>query len=172
MFNKTTSKKNFAPRRQARKDFINLLTAETQSTLREEVFAQSGDDVWAKGPVLREACFCLSSSRDKQKKKFSATSAPLRWKLWSLICVNLRESAVNFWAFCVFPRVIFFRFRNLKTSNYLCAVLKVFRYFLRTLRALRLCSSPRGVLALVETIQLGRAVTPQGESSYSRQPVS
>ncbi len=28
--------------------------------------------------------------------------------------------------------------------------------------------SPRGVLALVETIQLGRAVTPQGESSSIR----
>jgi len=37
-------------------------------------------------------------------------------------------------------------------------------------RSLRLCGSPRGVLALVETIQLGRAVTPQGESSFIRLP--
>ncbi len=35
---------------------------------------------------------------------------------------------------------------------------------------LRLRGSPRGVLALVETIQLGRAVTPQGESSFIRFP--
>jgi len=39
-------------------------------------------------------------------------------------------------------------------------------YFLRTWRALRLCSSPCGVLALVEKIQLGRVVTPRGESSF------
>ncbi len=35
---------------------------------------------------------------------------------------------------------------------------------------LYLASLPRGVLALVETIQLGRAVTPRGESSFVRLP--
>jgi hypothetical protein len=34
-----------------------LFTAETQSTLREEIFAQSGDDDWAKYSVFRRARF-------------------------------------------------------------------------------------------------------------------
>ncbi len=38
-----------------------------------------------------------------------------------------------------------------------------------TWRTLRLCGSPRGVLALVETIQLGRTVTQRGESSFSEE---
>jgi len=39
--------------------------------------------------------------------------------------------------------------------------------FISTWRALRLRGSPCGVLALVETIRLGRAVTPRGESSFT-----
>jgi len=78
MFNRTTSPEFFAPRRQDRKDFFKKLTAETQSTLREEIFAQSGDGDWAKVPVFKKVMFCLSSSPDKQKKGFSATSAVVR----------------------------------------------------------------------------------------------
>ncbi len=33
------------------------LTAETQSTLREETFAQSGDDDWAKEPAFKSGKF-------------------------------------------------------------------------------------------------------------------
>jgi hypothetical protein len=45
------SKDFIAPRRQ------ELRTAETQSTLREEIFAQSGDDDWAKDPVFERVSF-------------------------------------------------------------------------------------------------------------------
>jgi len=42
------------------------------------IFAQSGDDDWAKGLAFRRVCFCFSSSPDKQKKQFSAASAVMR----------------------------------------------------------------------------------------------
>ncbi len=53
----------------ADKDFIKNLTAETQSTLREEFFAQSGDDDWAKDLVFRRGMF-LFVAVSRQTKTF------------------------------------------------------------------------------------------------------
>jgi len=78
------------------------------------IFAQSGDDNWAKG---------LPSSRKNVQQSFSRQDAKPAEK-------NIFLLSPNFASFA-------------------------------TLR------SPCGVLALVETIRLGRAVTPRGESSCS-----
>ncbi len=42
------------------------------------IFAQSGDDDWAKGLVFRRAMFLFVVVSRQTKKKFSALSAPLR----------------------------------------------------------------------------------------------
>jgi len=59
----------------------NLFTAETQSTLREELFAQSGDDDWAKDSVFRKAMFL-----------FVVVSRQTKNEILCALCV----SAVNF----------------------------------------------------------------------------
>ncbi len=69
MFNRTIFTKNFAPRRQARKDLFKKLTAETQSTQREEVLPNRETTIGQKTPSLEETGFCLSSSPDEQKIK-------------------------------------------------------------------------------------------------------
>ncbi len=60
------------------KEFFKTLTAETQSTLRQEFLPNRETTIGQKTSSLEEACFCLSSSPDKQKMNFSAPSAPLR----------------------------------------------------------------------------------------------
>ncbi len=50
------------------KDFIKNFTAETQSTLRQEFLPNRETTIEQKARFLRESCFCLSSSPDKQKR--------------------------------------------------------------------------------------------------------
>jgi len=49
------------------KDFFKSFTAETQSTQREEFLPNRETTIGQKTWSLEEACFCLSSSPDKQK---------------------------------------------------------------------------------------------------------
>jgi hypothetical protein len=50
------------------KEIIKNLTAETQSTMRQEFLPNRETTIGQKAWFLRESCFCLSSSPDKQKK--------------------------------------------------------------------------------------------------------
>ncbi len=77
----------------ADKDFFKSFTAETQSTLREEFLPNRETAIGQKAESLKELCFCLSLSPDKQKIN-SLRSLRLCGELIS-IGVNLRESAVN-----------------------------------------------------------------------------
>jgi len=100
----------------ADKDFLKNLTAETQSTLREGIFAQSGDVDWAKDLVFRRGMFlfvvvsrqtknvilcdlCPSTSSGSRAQSRDASavnkllSAMIRVKLW-LIALNALRYAL------------------------------------------------------------------------------
>ncbi len=94
-----------APRRQGRKDFVKKLTAETQSTLREDFFAQSGDDDWAKDLVFKRGMFLfVVVSRQTKKGILCDLCASAVNKLLSaMICVNLRLIAFDALRLCARP---------------------------------------------------------------------
>ena len=81
-----------APRRQGRKDFFKKLTAETQSTLREDFFAQSGDDDWAKDLVFKRGMFLFVVVSRQTKKGIlcDLCASAVNRLLSAIICVNLR----------------------------------------------------------------------------------
>jgi len=182
MFNRTASPKIFVPSRQARKELDeslpNNLTADfrrlSQVRIRtlhcrdaeyaEEIpFAQSGDDDWAKtfssdlsnvfvcrrlltnkNLILCALCPSTSSGSRAQSRDASAVIF-IKGFLSLSICVNLRLVAFDALRFAL-SALLPAGFASCFASS----------------------RSPCGVLALVETSQLGRAVTPQGESSFPR----
>ncbi len=124
MFNRTTSRKFFAPRRKVQRVLTADFRRYSQIRIRtihrrdaeyaEEIpFAQSGDDDWAKtfSSNLRNVFVCRRLPTNKKLILCALCASAvifLKGFLSVSICVNLRESAVTFRAFCVFGRVIFF----------------------------------------------------------------
>jgi len=76
------------------KDFFKNLTAETQSTLRKEIFAQSGDDDWAKDLVFRRGMF-LFVVVSRQTKKVILCASAVNKLFSAMIRIKLRLIALN-----------------------------------------------------------------------------
>ena len=68
----TRSREYFTPQGAGNKPRRDL-TAEAQSTLREEFFPNRETTIGQKSYALEEACFCLSSFPDKQERQFFST---------------------------------------------------------------------------------------------------
>jgi len=87
------------------KDFFKNLTAETQSTLRKEIFAQSGDDDWAKDLVFRRGMFLfVLVSRQTKKVILCDLCASAVNKLFSaMIRIKLRLIALNALRYALCP---------------------------------------------------------------------
>ncbi len=124
IFKRTTSRKFFAPRRQVQRvltaDFRRLSQIRIRKLHRrdaeyaEEIpFAQSGDDDWAQLTALIWGMFFVCRRFPTNKKLILCALCAsavifLSGFLSVSICVNLRESAVNFWVFCPFARIILY----------------------------------------------------------------
>ncbi len=89
----------------ADKDFFKNLTAETQSTLREEIFAQLGHDDWAKDLVFRRVMFLfvVVSRQTKKVVLCNLCSSAVNQLLSRMIHVKLRLIALNALRYALCP---------------------------------------------------------------------